>query len=169
MTFLKSETRITSTIALLNSQKLVVGDVVSFENLVSDQDFVSGIWRVEPSDAMEIDEKSGWATATKPGPMRISYFVNEVQRTSIDLEAIPASRILFGPESADATISRQFEKPQIVSFAVRSENGNESSNFHGQTRAVQSALEKSNGGGPFVESSLFSCSANFAQLSGAKQ
>ena len=151
------------------SQKLVVGDVVSFENLVSDQDFVSGIWRVEPSDAMEIDEKSGWAIAAKPGPMRISYFVNEVQRTSIDIEAIPAGRMSFGPESADATISRQFEKPQMVSFVVRSENGNESSNFHGQMRAVQSALEKSNGGGPLIESSLFSCNANFAQFSGAKQ
>ena len=146
-------------------QNLVVGDVVDFENLVSDQDFVSGIWKVEPSDAMEIDDKSGWATAAKSGPVRVSYFVNEAQRTSVDLEAVPAGRISFRPESAaDVTVSRQFERPQMVSFIVRSENGNESSNFHGQMRTIHPATATDKL--PVLESSFFSCSAEF---SGPKQ
>ena len=114
---------------------------------------------------MEIDDKSGWATAAKSGPVRVSYFVNEAQRTSVDLEAVPAGRISFRPESAaDVTVSRQFERPQMVSFIVRSENGNESSNFHGQMRTIHPATATDKL--PVLESSLFSCSAEF---SGPKQ
>ncbi len=138
----------------------VVGDVLELANVVSDSSFAYGYWKAEPAGSVDLDERSGLAVLLRSGPARLSYFVNEFQRTSVDMDAAPAASLAFRHElAADLVVARQSNRPVLVEFGVKSSKGNESTNYHGFR--VLGAPVKQTARLEYVYSKQFVCSAQF--------
>ena len=136
---------------------IIVGDVIDLDNLVQglSKDASKGFWTSEPKGMVTIDKTTGMATTLRVGQSRVSYFINNIQRTSMDLDVKQSSRIQIQGTSLDHLT--RTKEPQFVPFLIQSETGNETGNFHGELKPVAK-------GSPSAEesSSLFECRARFS-------